>query len=131
MLAEHGYGDFKTGCFGLLSNLDAEGNTVVELAERLFYTKQAVSKMVKDLEEAGYMHSIPHPVDKRAQLVRLTARGVELVSMATDQMNDFKQNFTKSLTHEEEEQLINLLGKLVEANMGALHPAHMLAVQTK
>jgi DNA-binding MarR family transcriptional regulator len=40
-------------------------------------TKQSVGEIVDNLVELGYVERIPDPDDKRAKLIRLTAKGEE------------------------------------------------------
>lgn len=121
-LAAKGYPDFRVSMMGVLGNLDPEGNTIVELSERTFYTKQAMSKMVRELEEAGYVYTVVHPADKRAQLVRLSARGLQLIQESCSQYGGFRRDFTRVLTEEEENQLFSLMERLVHSNMHLLEP---------
>ncbi|MDQ6697275.1 MAG: MarR family transcriptional regulator [Actinomycetota bacterium] len=51
------------------------GVTTVELAAHLRVTKQSASEIVGLLEREGYVRRRPHPVDRRARVVELTARG--------------------------------------------------------
>jgi DNA-binding MarR family transcriptional regulator len=45
------------------------------LAERLGVTKQAAIKVVDEMEARGFLTREPHPGDRRAKLLTLTARG--------------------------------------------------------
>ena len=53
----------------------AGGATTKELAEHLGVSKQASAQLVERLVEAGYVRRLPHPRDRRAQLLELTSRG--------------------------------------------------------
>lgn len=60
----------------LFPHLDVEkGIRGTVLAERLGITKQAVSKLLKELEAGGVVERVRDPADARAQLVRLTDAG--------------------------------------------------------
>lgn len=61
----------------LFPHLDRDkGIRGTELAERLGISKQAVSKLLKDLESDGLVERVRDPEDARAQLVRLTDSGL-------------------------------------------------------
>jgi DNA-binding MarR family transcriptional regulator len=45
-------------------------------------TKQAMAEPVRYLETHGYVVRVPDPVDRRAELVRPTERGREVVAIA-------------------------------------------------
>jgi DNA-binding MarR family transcriptional regulator len=61
------------GC--VFGGMRPEGVRPTDLAERARITKQSVGEIVGDLEELGWVERIPDPADRRAKLVRLTARG--------------------------------------------------------
>jgi DNA-binding MarR family transcriptional regulator len=52
-----------------------EGMRLTRLAELAHMTKQSVGEIVDDLAERGYVERVPDPADKRAKLIRLTAKG--------------------------------------------------------
>ncbi len=80
-LAKEGYGDFKMGYMPFLMNIGPEGSTNKEIAERARVTKQAMSKVIRELENLGYIAIKPHVTDKRCQLITLKPRGAELITI--------------------------------------------------
>ena len=58
-----------------LRRLAAQPLTLRALAERLAADPPYVTLMVDDLEERGLAQRLPHPEDRRAKLVQLTAPG--------------------------------------------------------
>jgi DNA-binding MarR family transcriptional regulator len=58
-----------------LRRLAAQPLTLRALAERLAADPPYVTLMVDDLEERGLARRMPHPEDRRAKLVQLTAAG--------------------------------------------------------
>lgn len=58
--------------------LDAEGIRPTLLAQRAGISKQAISQLVRELENRGYVEQIPDENDTRAKIIRLTSRGVAL-----------------------------------------------------
>lgn len=63
----------------VFANIDLEGTNIVTLADRANISKQAMSKLVKDIEEMGYVEIVKDPKDSRAVLVMLTDLGAELI----------------------------------------------------
>jgi DNA-binding MarR family transcriptional regulator len=61
----------------LFPHIALEGTRITELADRLGITKQAVSKLVDDLEAVGVLTREPDPEDARARRVQFTKRGKE------------------------------------------------------
>jgi DNA-binding MarR family transcriptional regulator len=56
--------------------VDRAGTRLTELASRAGVTKQAMMQMVDELQAAGCLRRTPDPVDARAKVVKLTARGL-------------------------------------------------------
>jgi DNA-binding MarR family transcriptional regulator len=59
----------------VLRSLRDGGLTLTELAGRLDVTKQAVLKVVDEMEERGLVERVPRTDDRRAKEIRLTRRG--------------------------------------------------------
>jgi DNA-binding MarR family transcriptional regulator len=61
-----------------LEHLEADGPlTQRELGARLLLTSGAVTMLVDRLERAGWVHRRPHPTDRRATLLELSASAAE------------------------------------------------------
>ncbi|MDQ1086107.1 MarR family winged helix-turn-helix transcriptional regulator [Siphonobacter sp. SORGH_AS_1065] len=74
-LAESGHESYRLGHLVLMVHIDLDGSTINELAAVLGITKQAVSKIVKELQEQGYVETEKHPDDARSVLVKITNKG--------------------------------------------------------
>lgn len=61
----------------LLPHIDLGGTRVSELAERLGISKQAVSELIDELEDAGVLRRTADPTDARARLVSFTPKGLD------------------------------------------------------
>src|SRR5262245_24543584 len=80
-LAERGYTDIRASHGCVCRFIDAEhGSRLTYLADRSGVTKQAVGEAVDDLEQRGFVERVPDPLDKRAKIIRLTARGREAMA---------------------------------------------------
>ena len=62
--------------------LGPRGARITTLAGRAQVTKQWIALLVDDLERLGYVERTADPTDKRAKVVRLTARGSALAQAA-------------------------------------------------
>jgi DNA-binding MarR family transcriptional regulator len=78
-LAELGYDDFKIGHCMVMLNLESEGITAAEIAKKVKVSKQAMSKLIQELIEKGFVLSIKHPQDHRATLIRSTEEGLKFL----------------------------------------------------
>jgi len=65
-------------------NIDREGTRLTQLAERALMTPQAMSQLVDDLAQRGYLERVPDPSDRRAKLIVLTDLGFEALQAAFD-----------------------------------------------
>jgi DNA-binding MarR family transcriptional regulator len=74
-LVEAGYGDVRPthGC--VFRFVREDGLRLTDLAQMAGMTKQSIGEIVDDLETRGYLERFPDPEDKRAKLIRLTAKG--------------------------------------------------------
>ncbi len=66
----------------IAARIGPHGTRVSELAEQARVTKQSAGFLVEQLEAAGYVERVPDPADRRARLVRLTARADRVVTAA-------------------------------------------------
>ena len=60
-----------------LEHLSAEELTPMELGERLFMSRGAITALVDRLERSGHLERVPNPDDRRSLLLRRTPSGVE------------------------------------------------------
>jgi DNA-binding MarR family transcriptional regulator len=80
-LVESGYGDIRPthGC--VFRFVHEDGMRLTELAAFAGMTKQSIGEIVDDLAERGYVERFPDPNDRRAKLIRLTAKGEQAQAM--------------------------------------------------
>lgn len=80
-LIEAGYGDVRPthGC--VFRFVREDGIRLTELANLAAMTKQSIGEIVDDLAGRGYVERFPDPADKRAKLIRLTAKGEQAQSV--------------------------------------------------
>ena len=79
-LLQHGYHDFKATDIRLLANIDQHhGSISNDLARKLSISRQAMSKMIQNLELRQLIYTQSHEKDKRAARVFLTDNGVNFL----------------------------------------------------
>ena len=89
------------------------GTTITVLAERAQITKQSMGEVVDYMEKHGYVERIPDPVDKRAKIVRLTARGWEAHEEAPRVVRELEERWAARLGEAKMRQLRGLLKDLI------------------
>jgi DNA-binding MarR family transcriptional regulator len=96
-LRSRGYADVRLAHSTVLANLDLSGSTVSEIAARALVPKQAVSKLVLELEEMGYLTRAAHELDGRSAVVRFTRRGLKLMRETFDMIADLEGEIAATL----------------------------------
>lgn len=81
-LARRGFADLRPALLAVAQHVGADGTRVTELAARAWLTKATVVHAVDELERLGYVTREPDPTDRRAKLVRPTARAREAEQVA-------------------------------------------------
>lgn len=76
-LRSRGYVNFRVGHMVALIHIDLEGSSINTLAHLAGVTKQAMSKLVKELQDEGYVTTEKHPSDARIMVVKLSDKGVD------------------------------------------------------
>ena len=78
----------KGGDYTVLSEIYRAGppyeGSPTELSRALHITTGAMTRRLDRLEAAGYLQRLPHEVDRRALVVRLTPAGVAVVNQAVE-----------------------------------------------
>jgi len=105
------------GEFDVLATLRRSGApyalTPTELYEATMVTSGAMTARLDRLEKSGLILRAPHPADRRAVVVRLTARGRELIDEALAAHVANEHAILAGLTVAEREALADLLRKLI------------------
>jgi DNA-binding MarR family transcriptional regulator len=114
-LADRGHGEVRLPHGNVLQYLDDDGTRVSVLAERAGLTKQAMAQLVEHLEAHGYVERVPDPRDRRAKLVRATARGREVYAI----VRAFIADLDARLDHELGAAKVRRLRALLE-ELGAI-----------
>lgn len=103
--------------FDLMAQLERapEGLTLGELSRRLMVSNGNVTGLVERLVEAALVERVPHAVDRRVVLVRLTPAGhVDFARMARAHAGWIGELFG-DLSAEETRLLMHLLGRLKQS----------------
>jgi DNA-binding MarR family transcriptional regulator len=78
-LQERGYNMLSARHLQVFENLDTEGVSIIQLAQRAGISKQAMSKMVKEVALEGFVNVVTDDRDNRVQLVNVTEKGANLI----------------------------------------------------
>ncbi len=101
--------------FAVMNGLAAQdGATQQQLADILGIHRNVMVGLVDDLERHKYAKREPHPGDRRAHAVRLTARGRAVLRSAHEAANALESDFTRALPTSERAKFIDSLQRLAE-----------------
>jgi DNA-binding MarR family transcriptional regulator len=79
----------------LLSLTPAGGIRPTELAGRMNMTKQSLGEFVATMQSAGFLHVDPDPGDRRARIVRPTAKGLHTQERITEILAEIEQEWAQ------------------------------------
>lgn len=96
-------------------NLDNLGVKVGEISKKICTTKSATSKMLKSVEDKGFIERVIDSKDRRVVYVRLTTEGESIIKETLESMHVFMDNTIQKLGEEDSKELIRLIQKLKEA----------------
>ncbi len=128
-LREKGYDTFRLGHLISLIHIDVDGSTINELAAMAGITKQAVSKIVRELQDAGYVQTEKHPGDARSVVVTISDKGAQFMLDWKECTVVIDERFRAILGAERLDLLKDLLFELVdyyETQLGGPENGEML-----
>jgi DNA-binding MarR family transcriptional regulator len=114
-LARRGFGDLRPALLAVAQHIGAGGTRITELAARAWLTKATVVHAVDELERLGYVTREPDPSDRRAKLVKSTARARKAEQVAREAIADIRAAWAELIGGQEMDAL--------EAQLRALRAA--------
>lgn len=115
-LSENGYRDFKIAYMPVIMNIAPEGTNNNDLAAHARVTKQAMSKVVKELQAKGYVSAKVDHNDKRSTIFILTGRGKDFVKCARESVNGLMNDYRKEFGKKNFEDLLDRLVEVIAYN---------------
>lgn len=96
-VAAAGYGDIGPAHFTILQAPTPDGVRPTALAARGQMTKQAANRLIRHLEQQGYLRLEPDPTDQRARIVRLTERGWDVIAVIRATVEEVEREWSQLL----------------------------------
>jgi DNA-binding MarR family transcriptional regulator len=112
-LAAAGFDDVRPAHFTVFQHLPPSGAHLTELADAALLTKQSMGYLVDELEARGYVERASDPADRRAKLVRLTARGRAVEESVRGVIRKIEDEWARGLGEENYHMLVRLLRALI------------------
>jgi DNA-binding MarR family transcriptional regulator len=92
-----GFSDFTLAQARIAARIGPAGTRLTDLAEQAQVAKQTATALVDRLERAGYVERVVDPSDARARLVRISARGAEVIPIARAEEARIEAEWTEHL----------------------------------
>lgn len=96
-------------------NSDEPGVKISDLCEELHSTMPATSKMLKNLEDKGYIIRITDTKDRRVVYINLTESGTAIIKDAFIKLHDLSKKAILRLGEKDANELIRILNKFYDA----------------
>jgi len=105
---------FNNSYIPLFMSIGTKGISNSKLAANLSITKQAASKVIKELEELELVRSEKCSTDGRSMMLYLTDEGIRFYEHIRSQMLSLEKEYKKVVGTKNYETAINVMLKLVE-----------------
>ncbi len=100
----------------LLGALHCKGPQIMtSISDELGVTRRNVTALVDALEEEGLVRRKPHPTDRRATVIEMTAQGARTMDRMYDEHRAEVAELFGVLSEEDRRELARLLGSLRQA----------------
>lgn len=96
-VAREGFTELRPGHHVVLRHIGPDGERPVVIAERAQVSRQAIAKVIDDLERLGWVRRDPDPLDGRGVIVRLTDRGRAGLAVGRQVMQEIEAQLVTEL----------------------------------
>ena len=118
IVREAGFADISWASCLIFRFEGPEGRRPSELASSVQMSKQAVNDCLRLLEDRGYLTRTSAPEDRRARIIRLTAKGERLQEVVRAAGRQVEQEWTEAIGEPDWSAFTRVLDRLAAA---ALH----------
>jgi DNA-binding MarR family transcriptional regulator len=113
--AEHGYRDIRMSHLAVLRNATGAPR-LQDIAQHANMTKQAVSQLINQLEDMGYITRQPDPADGRAKLIQFSGRGLKLYEFLPIALKETEQEVIAIMGSTESDVVRTAFEKLIASS---------------
>jgi DNA-binding MarR family transcriptional regulator len=123
-LTERGHAALSTAHTSLLPHIALEGARLTAIARLAGMTKQAAAQVVQDLEDHGYIERVNDPDDRRAVLIKFTAKGWRFLQHAYEIKAEIEAEYAELLGIRGLDDLRRRLASIIEHSDGRSSETH-------
>ena len=102
-----GHSKLSARHLSVFENLDFEGTNIVNLAQRAGMTKQAMSKLVKEVVAEGYLKVKVDERDSRALIVCFTDKGVVFLKDMRETIQNVRRKFKSNIALQNTDAMVD------------------------
>ena len=113
-LSKEGYPEVKMAYMPFLMNIEIEGTTNNELAQKLRVSKQAMSKTLKELEKLNLIEAKPNPTDARSSIILLTQYGMKMVIHTRKKLDNLTKDYIAVIGKKKFYDMIDSLNIIID-----------------
>ena len=84
------------------------------LYEDLLFSSGGMTKLLKKLEQKGFITRVENPEDKRSKLVQITSNGINIATLAINDVLKLETKYLSNLSNKDKESLFNIFQKLID-----------------
>jgi DNA-binding MarR family transcriptional regulator len=111
-LSDSRFTGLRTRHYRLLGFIPDEGIRMSRIAEASGLTKQALAQALAPLQDGGYVMVGPDPADRRARVVRRSARGDEVVTALRRMQAEYERRWSARVGADRWATTRDVLGEL-------------------
>ena len=93
----------------LLDVIPRDGGRLTDLALAMRISKQGLGQLATSLAHEGLVDVLPDPVDKRAKIIRRTARGDDVMRVMRSAIEDVEERCRAEVGNEQYETFLDVL----------------------
>jgi len=93
------------------SQADCTANRLATITGR---DKAQITRTIKELEAMALITRIPHPSDKRSQIIRLSEQGSELMARTVAAEKDVEKRLLKGMSKQEVSTFVSMAHKMLD-----------------
>jgi DNA-binding MarR family transcriptional regulator len=96
-LAEAGLGELRVPHTHVSAYIEADGSRLTDLARKARMTVPAMLELIDDLEGLGYAERRPDPLDRRAKLIVMTAKGWDSMRLGQRIIRELEAEYARAI----------------------------------
>lgn len=112
--AKLGTSQTKFDALTFLNNSSGKSASPSEIAKHCCVSRAAMTGLLDNLEQEGYVERETHPCDRRALTVKLTSQGAQFLAWVTPQDHYHLSDLMEALDEVERKKLVELASKAIK-----------------